>query len=500
MSLIRAKLGVFLFVAAAAVSSAALAVERGAPAAKKDVSQTAAELRDRYKADLERLAAWCEANDLPAEAKKTRQAIAPSDPYKLYLATLPDEVGVAKTAKDASPKAAGWNERFWALRRAYAAAVFDLARQAVRSGKAGRAYSLVLAAVAADPDHEQARRLLGYEKYEGRWRTPYEIKKLKVGFAWSDRFGWLPKSHVARYEKGERYSGGRWMTAAQDAQRHRDIRNGWDIETEHYTIRTNDGIEGAVALGVKLERLHRLWRELFVRYYASDADIAAWFDGRSRPAMTSAMRHKVVYFSGRDYYNAYLRPSTPNIEISIGFYRNIAHVAYFFSGKDCDDRTIYHEATHQLFGESRPVSPAVGRYGNFWIVEGVAMYMESLHEENGYTVLGGFDDERMTAARYRLLKTQFYVPLGTLVDYGMERFQHDPKIAMLYSQSAGLTYFLICADDGIYRDTLVSYLTAVYTGRDRHDALSTLCGEKYDELDRQYREFLEQKQGTEKKE
>ena len=109
----------------------------------------------------------------------------------------------------------------------------------------------------------------------------------------------------------------------------------------------------------------------------------------------------------------------PNIKITIGIYRDNPGCAYFFAGKDSDDRTMYHEATHQLFHESRLVAPAVGYKTNFWIVEGIAMYMESLRREDGYDVLGGFDDERMNAARYRLLHDHFYIPLGRV-----RRYQH----------------------------------------------------------------------------
>ncbi len=478
---------------ALAITTFAYAAENGTSqivTPQNDVPQAAAELRRRYAADLEKLAAWCDGNDLPAEAKKTRRVLSPSDPYKLYVATLPETVGPAKLAADTAPKVVEWNDRLWQLRRKYAAAAFELARQAVRSGRPGRAYSLVLAAAAADPDHERARHLLGYENYENQWRTAYEIKKLRAGFVWNEKFGWLPKSHLARYENGERYVAGRWISAEQDALHHRDIRAGWIVETEHYAIRTNQSIEGAVALGVKLERLHRLWRQLFIGYYASDADVAAWFDGRTRLAKAAPARHQIRYFRDRDDYNNSLRPKEPNIDISVGYYNNDLRLAFFFAAKDSDDRTIYHEATHQLFNESKAVSPVAWRNTNFWITEGVAMYMESLRVEDGYTVLGSFDDERMAAARYRLLKKQFYVPLGSLVDYGRDRFEHDSQIQGLYSEAAGLTYFLICYDGGLYRDKLVAYLTAVYSARDNHDTLSNLCGEKYEELDRQYREFL----------
>ena len=300
--------------------------------------------------------------------------------------------------------------------------------------------------------------MFGYQKFRDQWRTLYEVKKLRAGFVWSEKFGWLPKAYLRRYEEGQRYSDGRWISAEEDARRHRDIRSGWDVETEHYTIRTNHSIEAAVALGVKLERLNRLWQQLFVRYYASQADVVALFDGRAKPACRRRAGTSVVYFRDRDDYNRSLRAAMPNIGISVGVYLDEPRRAYFFAGKDGDDRTLYHEATHQLFHESRPVAPDVGRKANFWIVEGIAMYMESLRQEDGYYVLGGFDDQRLHAAQYRLLHDHFYVPLDEFVDYGMERLQNDPRIATLYSQAAGLTHFLIYYDGGRYRDALVSYL------------------------------------------
>ena len=61
---------------------------------------------------------------------------------------------------------------------------------------------------------------------------------------------------------------------------------------------------------------------------------------------------------------------------------------------------------------------------------------------------------------------------------------------------AGLTNFLIFHDGGRYRDAVVSYLSAVYTGRDNRDTLARLTGANYAELDEQYREFLEGKKAT----
>jgi hypothetical protein len=472
-----------------------LALAVSLQAATSDLPRTAAELAARYAADLESLAKWCESNGLKDEAAKTRRLVTPTDPYKLYVPVLPTEIGAAKPPADASEKQVEWDLKLSKLRREQAADRFDAARRAIRANQAGLAFDLALGALLADPDYEPARRLFGYQKFRNQWHTPYEIRKLRANYVWSDRFGWLPKAHLRRYEDGERYRDGRWISAEDDAKRHANIRSGWEIETEHYTIRTNHSIEAGVALGIKLERLNRLWQQLFVRYFASQADVVGLFDGRAaKQAAAGQRRHEVWYFRNRDEYNRALKPTMPNIGISIGVYVEGSRRAYFFAGDEGDERTLYHEATHQLFHESRPVVPGVARKGNFWIIEGIAMFMESLRQEDGYYVLGGFQDQRLHAAKYRLMHDHYYVPLGEFVDIGIERLQQETnEIGRRYTQSAGLTHFLVFFDGGRYRDALVAYLVAVYSGRDTHNTLAQLTGAaSYEELDKQYRKFIEE--------
>jgi hypothetical protein len=219
------------------------------------------------------------------------------------------------------------------------------------------------------------------------------------------------------------------------------------------------------------------------------------FDGRTKSQNSQDGRHRVFYFRDRGEYDKWLEKDVPNIGISIGYYSAAVRTSFFFAGKDSDDRTLYHEATHQLFHESRPVSPKAGSLANFWIIEGIAMYMESLQVHDGYYELGGFDDQRMIAAHYRLLNDRFYIPFADLVGYGMEKLQKDPDIATIYSQAAGQTHFLIHYDHGRYRDALVTYLATVYAGQDTEQTLSKITGENYGDLDKQYKEFMEKGDG-----
>jgi len=481
----------FRLVGAFTVLCAGFAAANSSSVSAAEMDRSAALLVAKYRGQLEELANWCDQRGLKAQAEKTRRHLRPQEPSKFYVAVLPETVGRPKLPGDAPADVIQWDEDLARLQSQHANACYELARRAVRSGRASLAVDLVLAAIHADPDHEAVRRLLGYQQYRGQWCTAEQLTRLRSGQVWDARFGWLPKSHVARYENGQRYSGGRWISAEEDARQHRDIRTGWEVQTEHYTVRTNLSLEAGAALGVKLERLYQVWKQLFVRYYATEAQVAALFDGRGRARPFTLPRHKVVYFRNRDDYNQTLRTLIPNIEISIGLYLDSARQAFFFAGDDVDDRTIYHEATHQLLHESRPVAPDVGRTANFWAIEGIAMYLETLHEEDGFHVLGGWDDVRLHAARVRVLRDHFYVPLAEFSTYGMEQIQTDKRIAQLYSQAAGLTHFLVHHDSGRYRDALVQYLSLIYSGQADATTLSRLTGVSYSELDKQYRTFLE---------
>jgi hypothetical protein len=460
------------------------------PAAAAELRGEVAELSGEYAADLEELAEWCDRQQLTEQARRTRRWLRPRHPFKLFVPILPVKMGPPELPAGASVEVQHWQDRFWALRRGQARELFELSRRAIRVREASLAFDLLLASLREDPDLEPVRRLLGFQRYRNEWHTLYEVQKLRNGQIWHEKYGWIPKGYVDRYERGLRRVRGRWMDAKEAAQLHSDIRSGWDIETEHYTIRTNHSLEAGVALGAELEKLYRVWKQLFVRFFATEAQVVALFDGRNRGQRFNLPRHGVVYFRSREDYNRALRPAMPNIDISIGVYMESTRKAYFFAGDDYDRRTMFHEATHQLFHESRRVAPGVGRDGNFWIVEGVAMYMESLRQKDGFHVLGGIDDLRMQAARYRLLHDEFYVPLEEFAGYGLQDVQTDPRIATLYSQAAGLTHFLIHYDRGRYRDPLVGYLRAVYSGRDTRRTLPDLTGASYEELDEQYRQFI----------
>lgn len=468
---------------------------RCAPLSAADLERQRAELTSKYAAELQKLAESCRAEQLDDAAEELSAWLPQRSPDQLTLFVLPR--GSESPAPADKTSGEPWRAKWQALRDAQAEALWSLARQALAEHQPSLAYQLVTETVRENPDHKAARRMLGYARFRDAWHTPFEVRQLNAGRKWHPTFGWLAKGHAERYERGERYYQGRWMTADAEAALRQDVRRGWRVESEHYVVTTNHSLEAGVRLSQRLETLYSLWQQTFVGYLTSEGELLRRFDGRA--TRREPRQHNVVYYRNRQQYNDALRKLQPRIEITIGIYLSEPRTAYFFAGDeaatvDDDAATLYHEATHQLFHESRSVAPQIGQQANFWAIEGIACYMETLaeHAEGAYYTLGGSNSGRVPAARHRLLTDNFYVPLAELVAMGMQSLQADPRIQPLYSQSAGLLDFFMHAHGGKYREPFVNYLSAIYQGRADADTLSKLTGASYPQLDQQYRAFLSQ--------
>ncbi len=451
----------------------------------EEISAARGELDTTFAVKLDELAGWCQQKQLAHESELTRAWRIQRDPLKVYAFELP---ATLDTPADLSGDRAEWWQRFRELRVAQADALFQLARRAIDAHQPRAAYELVVQTVRENPDHAGGRAILGYQKEGDVWLTSFEAARAKAGQVWHDKFGWLSKAQVARYEQGQRYYNGRWIDVEEDARVHRDIRNGWRIETEHYALTTDVSLEEGVKLSRRLERLYGVWQQVFPTYAMSETELANLFKNPTGPRR-SRKQHSVVYFRNREEYDQWFVVE-PHIAMTLGIYRFDKKGAFFFAGEGEETNVIEHEATHQLFWETRPVAPDVGAKNNFWAVEAVAVYMESLTAGDGYLTLGGLRAGRVPAAYQGLVKDDFYVPLAELTAMGMKTLQRDSPLQKIYSESAGLAWFQMSGRNGAYRDLFTTYLQAIYTGRADPETLAKLTGKNYPALDDEYREFM----------
>jgi len=419
------------------------------------------------------------------------------DPDLLYFPKLPEEAPALPAETDTSPAAEG-ARRFLKLRKDYAERLFGLAHEAARARRPNWASEWTWETLRQNPDHPGARQALGYVQDEGRWRTPFEVRQRKAGQIWNDRFGWVRASQQEQWRSGQRLHNRKWISAEEDAQLHKDIEQGWKVPTEHYEVLTNHSLEAGVLLGARLEELHRVWEHVFISYLTPPSETTTLAE-TLKVSTPGTFRHSVVYFSTREEYNRRLQGlAFGDVTKSTGFYMSDELKSFFFNGPEQDGTTLVHEAVHQLLSETLPAVRINGqkpnwwasRKSNFWIIEGIACYFESYVDRGNFYTLGGFDNDRMRAARYHLFKeAPFYLPLEELTSLDMKKFQQHPDVVKLYSQGTGLTSFLMHYDHGRYREALMAYLREIYHGRDQRLSLARLTGQPFDQLDREYRDY-----------
>lgn len=445
--------------------------------------------------DLEKLAETCVEKGQTEAADVIRLRANSQATKQLAQLKLPKQFQ-GEVPRDLPMEERAWQTQLRFLENDYANDVYALSRNALKGGFPGFAYQLVREVAWHNPDHANARKLLGYVRQGTEWMTPFAAQMVAKRFEWHDQFGWLPKTHVERYKKGERFANGRWVSIAKEAELRSDFKHAWEVKTDHYIVKTNHSLEKGVELALALEGFYEFFREIFVGYFTTPEQLQKLFVDSAASNRLPVQQYTVHYYKTRQEYNDRLRKYIPQIERTNGLYLTDERIAHFFNDPDRDDKaTLFHEATHQQFYESGPPRRDVAFGAHFWLIEGIACYMESLVLTVDGASVGDPDFVRFNNARKWLLVENHYLPFAEFTQMGMREFQAHPKLAANYSQAAGLAHFFMHYEDGLYRETLVQHLTELYSTnlkvRDNARSMSQLLGIPPQTLDRQYREHWE---------
>jgi hypothetical protein len=247
----------------------------------------------------------------------------------------------------------------------------------------------------------------------------------------------------------------------------------YNVWTDHYDIRT-DQLEG-YKISEQLEHLYNVWQLLFTKQINKE---------ESKPA---EHRHNVRLFKGKEEYVQYLQRIDPAIAQSNGYYYPPKKTAYFFS---TETKIIFHEGTHQLlaehfFHETKPTFQ-----NNFWVAEGIALFMETLKIEDECYKIGDVLADRLYSSKVYRFKRNHRLPIEKLTAMSAVEIQSSADLQKIYSQSATLVHWLMFADNGRYRGALFELLRKTYDNSAKPETLSKLTGLSYEELDKKYEEFL----------
>lgn len=379
-------------------------------------------------------------------------------------------------------------EAFVTLRRQRAARFFDQATEAVnclrRATSAhtptttSEAVRLLFRTLREDPDHADARRAVGYVRRDDCWVWPNVARRLSRRQTFTKRRGWQPRGRLAAPANAPKAVPGQAVPLAQ-ADR---------FASAHWEIRTTAGLEAAGDLAERLEATRLFWLQAFGGFAYLPSELQRRLAGQARPLPTADF--KAVLLADRRQYIAELELLEPRIARTLGIYWTPTQTAWFFLGDEPPARTVEHEATHQLFAESRRTSPAAGSRHGMWALEAVACYMESLEATPFGFTLGGRSAGRVPAARERLLDDGFFVPLRELCRLDRASLQNDPRLPQIYSQLSGLADFFLNGDRGRYRDAFLEYLIGLYRGTADSDTLWKRCDRTPEQLDDAYRRHL----------
>ncbi|WDQ15756.1 hypothetical protein [Rhodopirellula sp. P2] len=262
-------------------------------------------------------------------------------------------------------------------------------------------------------------------------------------------------------------------------------------QTDHFEILSQADDVASRTVAEALEREYWVWTQIFFPIWSGRSQVASivsdWdrqsttavdhLKSRSSPArLAHGQRHRVVLLADQESYratiaSAFRNTDTSAVAASTGFYSDTLRLSFFFPQRDL--ASLHHEICHQLFTEAsanasrrRPTRGqtfATATTEDFWLIEGMAGYFESLRYERSLAYVGGWESPRLQLARYQALIGG--VPIASLDDLRgtRDQVQSKPDLARWYSQSALRTHYLMDAAGPPQRRRLLKQLADLYS-------------------------------------
>jgi hypothetical protein len=242
------------------------------------------------------------------------------------------------------------------------------------------------------------------------------------------------------------------------------------VQSAHFRIATQGSTQLAIEVAKLCEQTYTVWLQLFPEAWADPKKSADPIRSNEySPLPQGERRFQIVLFRDRESYLRQLSHVESNVAVSTGYYSPQARMVFCYWDATTSVPTLRHELTHQFFAEgSRWADENFSmRSSDFWLVEGLALFMESVQivGSNGRqdAVLGGWDARRLQPARYRRLHDTTWVPWNEFRKADSTRFHDGEEIKIWYSQAAGLAHLWM--ESTIERhENFIDYVESYYRG------------------------------------
>ncbi len=367
--------------------------------------------------------------------------------------------------------------------------LFDLAKKCMKAGLFTRAYDLVNAAMVADPDNKKARKILGwvYDRRADEWIREWEEEMRDDYVLYGDE-GWVPEDDIEKWEEGLRPFAGEWVTIEEEREkRSQNDYRAWEVESEHFTVKTNLGRAEGWEFCQLLEDYYYEFFRVFIGFYDQKRGSKLAFQ-----TAEAEKKHLVHLYPSRDRYLRYVKAEHGNDQLlvnSAGFYSSSIQSSHFYWGADVEDTlsTLYHEVTHQLFAETKPRGG--GSEGNNWVVEGIASYCETWEKVDGRWYPGQKTrvDKMMMAKRYL---EQGNFNLRSFVSLDHDGFHETPNRGLHYALACAFSHFLMHFDDELYKEDFVRVVSGYYAGHLENDSLQEYLEVDLPTLQNQFVDYM----------
>ena len=272
------------------------------------------------------------------------------------------------------------------------------------------------------------------------------------------------------------------------------------IDTPHFTIFSRADSDASRELAVDMERCYWAWTQVFFPLWEGagqvsamigdvedDVDLAEHLES-NRDRIVVRRKMRVVLFHDANEYRQTLGPSIPGIERSTGFYHDDKQTTFLYAAEVPDRATRRHELVHQLFREATRSS--LGRRmpaerSEFWLIEGIAGYFESMQMSESLATVGGWDASRLQFARHRVFVGGDIMPMEELAADGRIAAQKRQDIARWYAHAIAQTHHLMDRGDAESRQWVYQKLAELYEIR-----YDTPKVERPENVDRDLKAFL----------
>lgn len=414
-----------------------------------------------FRLELEKIAVICDQWELKSEAERTRRwldhaAYSESDSMLqgsvLYLPVPQFDETLGASVRQ------GWAKRFNAARRRHAAFLYSQF-SSIAQQDSERAYRLLWQILREHPEHTGA-----LDRLSSIAKATSIRPRASSGRSTHPKFGWSPGSYRR-------------------------------VKTPHFLLTSRAPARESLALARRLEEIYALWSQVFFPYWAAPNTFTPKDTVRSI-AWPKHRNLEVYFLQDRDDYLATLGASEENIGVSVGYYSPHSRQSFFYAADEFDE-TLVHELTHQLLLEATHLnaSAEAGSRGDLWILEGIALYMESLQApaipgHSGCWTLGGTDAPRLQTARYRGVRDGYWPEWTAFCTGSLESWKNQHDLARLYSHSAGLSHVLLDAMGQEARSAFFRSLVNVYQGQSDSLEALTLLGSTNELARNRYQDAL----------